>query len=420
MPPEVEKCVSDLKKKWAGDPSSMPKKTKDGKPVKTDEDKTSVAWAICQAAQKAESEIAAIALEGVGPALIGIAATNRPHLPLPKLSVVEIDGKKFIRTPTLTSGIYSHPKGNLVFNKEVFDRMLQNHEKNVVHHGVSLDVRHLPKLGALAWYTKDRGGWIQQEDDPEFGTLLVGYGVPTSEEAIKTIESGQFQYASAEFAPNYEGTTIEKFSSDDLNTISLENLLQQEVDMTYPIKNEDGTVLLSAELFAEYENAQTVIKDLSSETEQFKTKIAKLESEVEELRKNDEEDELPEQVKVLLERRDKEVAALRKQMLEAGVNAALERAKGRRDEDGRAHSPVFLEWMANVMRGKQIGNSEGGIIKLEDSSDGSVIRYINEAIGWLADNLPGQVPMESRTEGDDLKLENASASKEDYKGFWAQ
>lgn len=169
-----------------------------------------------------------ITLENGGPVILGIAATNRPHLPLPPMSVVEKDGEKFVRVPFLRKGVFRHPRGNLIFNDAVMDKMLDNYQNKRSHYGVSLDLRHDPKLGAWAWFDRN-GGHITSENDPEFGRLLVAYGKPTSEKALDMVRSGMYQYASIEFDPNRKDTLMEKLSADDLVEISLEDITQQTI-----------------------------------------------------------------------------------------------------------------------------------------------------------------------------------------------
>lgn len=407
----MDACVSKVKAGWQKDPTTKPKKTKDGKPVKTPQDLESVAWAICQSSMKAEATLQRVMLEGIGPVILGVALTNRPHLPLPKVSIVDKNGEKMFRVPFLCSGIFKHPDGQLVFNQETMQRMLENHKKKASHYGVSVDVRHKPEMGALGWFDAEEGGSIEQEEDTEFGKLLVGYSKLT-EDAEKVIAGKKYLYASAEFAPNYESNLVEALSSDKLREVTLEELLQEET-MTYPIKNEDGTVVLSAELFVAYEKAAATITALEEKVTGLEEKVAKATT--------TQEPDLPEPARKRLEESDRQVQALRKRVIESEVNAAIERARNYRDKDGRAHSPVMLEWAANLMRGEPVGTGED-VIKLEDgNSPGSVIEYVHKAVRYLLSNLPGQVPMEARTQGDERRMEeNATkVTKEDFKAFWS-
>lgn len=366
-------------------------------------------------------------LEGSGPVPLGIAATNRPHLPLPPMSIVEIEGQKFIRTPFLVAGTFKHPDGDLIFNDEVFQRMLENHANGISHYGVSLDIKHQPDLGALAWYDKSLGGFIKQEEDPKHGKMLVGYGLPTSDDAVDIIESGKYRYASVEFVPNYSSNVVERFSSDDLIQISLEEFLQED---SMPKKNEDGTVLLSVEEAKEVEGAKEKVVELENQVKTLKTSVTDVTKKLEEATtkitglesSDDDKEEVPDHIRVLLENRDKEIASMQQRMLRAEVASVIERAKALRDDSGRAHSPVLLEWAENLMLGQPLGKEEK-VIKLEDASSiGSIIGYVNKAVSMLLETLPGQVPVKGNTQFEENPMSTGAttATKEDYAGFWGK
>ena len=84
-PKALDECVSSVTAGWASGKSKRPTPpkhlyTKDGKPPSAE----SQAHAICTAMLKKkgvmEEELEAIALEGAGMTLMGVAVTNRPHL----------------------------------------------------------------------------------------------------------------------------------------------------------------------------------------------------------------------------------------------------------------------------------------------------------------------------------------------------
>ena len=168
--------------------------------------------------------------------------------------------------------------------------------------------------------------------------------------------------------------------------------------MEFPVKNEDGTVLLSADQFTEYEALKVKVTDLEAKIKPP-------------------EPELPEHVRVLLERQDQEMKALKRGMLASRVEAAVVKAKAYRDANGCGHAPVLLEWATNVMQGRPVGEGEA-VIKLEGNSDGAFVEYVNRAVARLLETLPGQMPMGNRTEWDDVRLETPEMTKEDFKSFW--
>jgi len=412
MPAAVEKCVSDLKAKWSKDPKSKPK------PKKPGQNAEQMAWAICQAAQKAESDIEAHMLEGIGPVLAGVAVTNRPFLPLPPISVIERDGVEMLRVPTLVAGRFKHPEyGNLVYDAEVFKRLIENENAGHNHHGVSVDARHLPKLGALAWLSKKYGGaGFEIEQDEDGRTLLVGYGPPAGEEAKQLLKDGQFKFASVEMWPDFKSNVEAIMSTDDFRELTLEELLStEEADMPneFPVKNEDGTVTLSSEQYEEYGKLKGLTKQVDELTQKLETANAR----IKELDKPDPRAEMPEDFRQMLEARDREVASMQRRLLSAEVRAVIADAQTYRDATGRAHSPVMLEWATNVLQGKPVGDGED-VVKLEE---GGSEKYFFEAVTWLLKHVPGQVPMEGVTEGDEHQLEGGGKySKADYAGFWGK
>lgn len=159
------------------------------------------------------------------PVILGIAATNRPHVRLREhpLSMVKIDGKEYVRVPFMVKGRYKHPTGPLDFNDEAFAQMISNHKNKVGDFAESLDMKHFPEKGSLAWFDADKGGFIKQE-----GNLLVGYGVPTGPETIDIVNSGKFRYASVEFQPNYQSNLEQQYLENDGDKVEFETLEPEE------------------------------------------------------------------------------------------------------------------------------------------------------------------------------------------------
>lgn len=169
------------------------------------------------------------------PVILGIAATNRPHVRLREhpMSVVEKNGKKMVRVPFMVKGKYRHTLGPLDFTDEVFDKMIENHKNKVGDFGEGLDVKHIPDLGSLAWFDPDSGGQIVREDN-----LLVGYGVPTGEDALKFIEDGKFKWASVEFHPDYKSTLEKKYLES--TTIDSVDLMEGSIQLANPYRDAFG------------------------------------------------------------------------------------------------------------------------------------------------------------------------------------
>lgn len=162
------------------------------------------------------------------PVILGIAATNRPHVRLREhpLSIVEVDGKKYVRVPFMVKGRYKHPTGTLDFNDEVFAQMIANHKNKAGDFAPGLDLKHFPEKGSLAWFDDEKGGFIKQE-----GNLLVGYGVPTGDEALDIVNSGKFRYASVEFQPNYQSNLEHQYLEDGGKPVEFETLEEEGINL---------------------------------------------------------------------------------------------------------------------------------------------------------------------------------------------
>lgn len=345
-----------------------------------------------------------VMLEKSGPVIIGIAATNRPHLPLPPISVIQEGEQEVVRVPFLRAGIYRHPTGDLVFTDKVFSKMLQNHEAGVNHHGVSLDLRHKPELGALAWFDTSRGGRIVQEEDAKFGKLLVAYGRPTTVEAASLLKSAAYVYASVEFSPNYEGVMKQALSADDLVEFTLEQIIEEE-GKEMPKKTDEGVLLSEEEVAAN-----------AAKLAELEAKIAELQAKLAEFSKPV-EPEVPDAVKEQLEKSEARIRELERQSLAYEVEATISKAMNYRDANGNAHSPVLLSTAKALLLGDSIAET----VKLEGNTTGDVVTYFRKGIKLLLETLPGQVPMQGNTEPEDKKLEAGGTGKfteQDFKDFW--
>jgi len=356
--------------------------------------------------------------EGVkqaNPVILGIAATNRPHLPLPPMGVVNDGDEDIVRVPFLREGTFRHPQGDLAFNEAVFDKMLRNHENGLSHYGVSLDVKHKPEIGALAWFGGIKGGRIAKEKID--GILyLVGYGKPVSEAALDIVRSGAYMYASAEFVPDYHSNVVSALSADDMRELTEIELQEEQMkfeikpkDGKFDVVDEDGKVVASG--LATEEAAMAKIKALNAKAEPTKAEESKGSVMLEDY----------ESLKTMLDESRAEAAVLRRRAISAEVKSTLDSAKSRRDDKGRAVSPFILEWAENVLNGKPVVEGDEAIKLEEGSGIGTVVRYTHYAVKYLLENIPCQVPVESHTSGDEKRLEDKgeSYSETDFATFWA-
>ena len=349
-----------------------------------------------------------------GPALVGVAMTNTPHLRFrdQEITIVEEEDDELLRIPILRTGIFRHKGGKLRFTPKVLQKIVENHEAGVTDFAPSLNLHH--KRGqALAWFHADRGGRLAVE-----GNVLVGYGKPTTPETIDYVRNGLYAYASAEFVPDYK-SNVEQISMEALDEISSKEILE-EMELQYTEK--DGTFVFSQEQFdqveqmiADLEQAQTKVTELetaagdATEADKANTKkIAKLEKDlndanakITELEAGDEGDEgpeVPEIVRVQLEEQAAEIKRLKEAGLKTQINGIISEAS--RPVDGYAHPAYLLEFARNVLFGQPVGEGDA-IVKLESSDAGGYARYLQQSVVHLLKNLPRTVKQDPDTENND-------------------
>lgn len=361
-------------------------------------------------------ELRTIALEA-DPVIVGIAATNIPHLPLPPMSVVEDGGEVKVRVPFLRKGIFRHPNGNLVFDDNLFKKALENHKLGKSHYGVSLNEKHKPGV-ALAWFDEKFEGTIKQETDEKYGDLLVAYGKPTSDRVVDMIKNREYMYASVELSPNYKSNMIAKLSSDDLELIELEDLgsviLEEKMDeVTISLEEYNG-------LKEQSDTKDAAIVALEAQVIAEKNRVTELENKLA-LLETPAKPELPEDVKVMLEDQQKEINRLKKNALETEVALVITKAEGYRDANGNGHSPVLLEIAKEAMLGNEVKVSEEKVIKLESGKPADIADYFRKVFVHMLSTVPGCVRLESKSEPDEkISFERGSAfDNTDYKSFWA-
>lgn len=388
--------------------------TEDGKKLKcykTSKEADDYKKALYANVEEKLSSLESIQLEHNGPVILGIAATNRPHLPLPPMSVVDVEGRKLIRVPFLRAGIFSHPEhGNLVFNDTVLAKMLDNYTNGKSHFGVSLDIRHKPELGALAWFDKDKGGDLVLETDEKYGKLLVGYAEPTSEEALKIVEKKQYAYASAEFKSNHKDTMIAKLSTDDLKEITIEDLFDENTKLEEPMEQ----ITVSLEEYNELKQKAESLTATETALEEARKELKKFEK--------PQAPAVSEEVRVKLEEQDGEIKRLKRDALEREVDLVVTKAQAYRDSNDYGHSPILLEIARNAMLGLAVPVKDGSI-KLESDNPADVVDFFRKTFVHMLESIPGQVRMESKTVGDETKSFNKGSDEfetKDFESFWSE
>jgi len=379
MPAQLEACVSGMLAKWRKNPKDRPepKKSKSGKPQTARSQAFAICTASLQKAGKLET-VDLVSLEGVGPTVLGAAATNRPHIKgLPPISIVEEDGKEKLLVPLLRQGHYKHSSGLLEFNDTVFANMVGNYKEGVVGNDISLDNRHKPELGALGWFED------LYVDDNGILTAKVG---PTSV-GLDTIKDKRYRYASIEFHRDWESPEV-KFTSESIEY--LEDFSKEDIVMD----DEKVTQL-------EQQN-----QELMSGKVALEQKIASLEA--------------------AQAAREKEIAKLEERVIAERVRGIILEAESYRDENGLAHPKALIDWARKILAFEKFEDGSDVVSLEEGYTSGDVKAYTRKAVVSLLKTLPGTVPLESdesdrlehRMGDDNPDGEYTNEETQSFKDFW--
>lgn len=426
MPQILENCVSQLKAQWKKDPKSRPI------PKDPKQDVESQAFAICTARLKkagklsnteyalllAESgdgdmagrialledlgherqDAARMALSdresgrakvnGYGPALVGLTLTIKPFIKRQEMAtVIEAeDGSETLRIPLMRKGAWRHPVyGVLKFDDNFFSSLTTNFERDVV--GQQIPIKGLGHKPA----EQEAVGWVKNLELD--GDSFVVYGEPTGERGVDLVKSKKMPYASAEFVFDYRDSELRTLSFEGLEEIEdedegvyefsqaeldyIDEIESREQEGNMPDKTEDvRTISLE-----EYEQLQTRLQTLEEMENRFVTLQAQLED------------------------RDERIAELENVNEAAMVAAIVERARNYRDSEGRGHSAVFLNAIEAALTMSEINHGDEVVVQLSDEEVGvdTVRSYFRDFVRYLADNLPGTVPMDGATEGEDVR-----------------
>jgi hypothetical protein len=395
MPAAVDSCVTSLLAKWEKDPSSRPKPKEEGQDAK------SQAWAICQDAynKRTKASLEMMFEGGMGPALLGAAATNRPYIPQlkPTKVIEDEDGEKKFLVHLANSGQFAHPlSGPFVLNHQVFSSMIANFDARAIGQDAAYDCRHRPDDGAYGWFERLMFGSAIGEGEKEFW----GQVKPT-EVGLTRIEGGQFKYSSMEFHLNYNRSDVVLDLEDattDFCTVGLEEgLSEEEPEGDEPQEDEPEVNMPDKETVA-LEEHRTALDELD--------RLKKQQADEAEARKE-------------AEKRAEEARALMLEMqqeaLETSVQAVVELAQTTVDEDGNGLPRPLVDWIAKVLRFEAIGEEEK-VVKLsgDPSASPEVQKYLIGAMKHLVLSMPGAVPVERKSvDGSDPEDD-----KFDYKGEW--
>ena len=408
--------------KWASGEQKRPtpRKSTDGKPQSAKSQAHAICTAMLQKKGAMEEELETIALEGAGMTLMGVAVTNRPHLKgLPPVKIIQrkVEGEDIdmLRIPLLLQGIFKHSKGNLIFNQRVFGRLGSNLRDNVIGQDVCIDSRHNPDWGALGWIGSGfPGTGLQEEDD-----ILVAYAIPTIVGKEK-VEQKLFRYASAELHANFQhprvGSALEaaKLSTDDIDTLTLEQIAERIAEED--IMSEKDKDTKAAPTTEEVTQLSEQLADEQEKREALEVRLATLEEE------RQKAEALEARLKLAEERlaeSETRLALSDEEKYVALVDSIMTKAEHYRDKDGKGHPKVFLDAARSLllMESIKIGEGDGDVIKLEHEEDkeptvAQVHKFHCDAIVFLLENLPGLVPTQPGTHGEEDRLEHRDDDKD--------
>lgn len=389
MPAAVDSCVQSLLAEWKNDPAKRPKHEEGQKPKDQ-------AFAICQAAynKRVQNALAVMFDEGMGPVLLGAAATNRPFIPkLKETRVIEKEGKEKLLVHLANSGHFYHPfAGPFVLNRQVFSSFIANFDAGVLGQSAAYDCRHRPDAGAFGWFEKLMLGDEIDEGKKEFWGL-----VDPTEVGLAAINGGQFRYSSMEFHLNYDRSDV----TLDLEGVTQDFCLIGPEDLAGPGESEVEVDDMSSDKevvsLEKYQEARAALEALEAERQQDADAIQEAKE------------------------RAKEAEALmlemRREALETSINAVIELAQNTVDDEGNGLPRQLVDWIAKVVRFEAIGEDEKVIRLSDDVEPGIEVRkYLISAMRALVLEMPGTVPAERRSSGggDDR------GDKFDYGTLWEE
>ena len=376
--------------------------------------------------------------KGFGPTLLAVAATNEPHLQLKgyEVTIVEINGEKYIRVPALIKGAFDYLGETLIFDDAFFETLLRNHNNEVWESAPYFRVGHA-RTPALGWFDKESGGFFQIEDN-----LFVGYAKPVDEEAIKEIESKKYRYASSDIVLDYVPNALALFSvpmkemasrlrldrSEQMKNKKEEQKPEEEViledasveEAQHEEKEEKPT--LDA-IVADLQNTvKAMQQDLMAALEKLNKPEPKAEPEVDQKDEVDLEDK-KDDATVSLQR---QVAELESKLFGSRLGAVLFSLENKRDENGNGYPQAVTQFVSDVFSKREF-SSAGNVVKLEAKTDRAVDEYYLDAIATLLlEVVTPSVSMAQKTEvTDDNPLDDNGEQNaikqtiEVYKRFWS-
>ena len=359
--------------------------------------------------------------DGHGPVIVAVAATNEPHLKLKDhpVEMVNINGKDLIRVPMLFAGVFSHPKGKngkFNFTPQFLSRVEKNHNQEVWDSAPYFRVGHA-RDRALGWFDKQKGGYFSLEDN---GKLLVGYAMPTDEEAIEIINKGLFRYASVDLHFNFKSRLMALL---EISTHELE----EYTSMTDQNDGQENSTNDLATLVALATQSAKDIAELNASITGLATRIETLETSEQEDSEEDTHSLEVQELKDVQLALQNENRAYKVALIRTKVKGVLAQLKAYRTSDNKGYSAALLNSVEAILLHKEITLSDETKISLESDEPTSweLASYFNDALTELVLHIlpKSLVKLETETEGDDIQeLDNTNLETKDadYKEFWKQ
>lgn len=351
-----------------------------------------------------------------GLTLLRIAYTNEPHLKLRDhpISVVNIDGKEYVRHPVMVAGKYHHPNGELDLNgteitdpKHKFNRIIANHFNRVQDAGVYTRPGHTSGR-AWTWVSPEHGGWLAYEED-KGDQLLVAYGRPTNPNYVDEIKRGEFQYVSADLHLKYRSNAILENTSPDVVSWHRLSLQEGSMDEVTVKKDEYDALLAKAKLADEL---QAQLAKSNQTAEETNKKVEQLEARLTETTKKL-DPEIPEPVRLMLEENQRQLTEARAEIRKARQTGLVDRFKASvkmattPDRSGNILDAFTLEFAKNLVFGEPLGKGDE-LIKLEAQDTDSVREHYIRAMTYFLENAPRSIRSVAQTNGDQMGLESLS------------
>jgi len=306
------------------------------------------------------------------PVMTAIGVTNKPHIMgLQPISTFDKDGpdgpEKWVKVPILILGRWLHRNGILKFTNEVVERIRNAMHSGIAGHDVALDARHESEKGAAAW-VKDLIVERLKNGKDQVSALgkLTRWGLELLEEADGF--EPRFKYGSIEFHPNFQSRMASESSALSFDGEGNELVFLEEGEQP-DIQVQEDTMPDETQPAVEQVNAVS-LDQLESFKLEYEQKLQEMETRLEAERSRS--------------------ASLEGAFVKQFIDGIVIKAENYRDNQQRAHSKVFLEWLENVLLEKPISET----ICLEEGAGTTDVRaYYRKAIAELAQTQPGVVPM---------------------------